>query len=83
MIASTLPIALCVVCLIYFPIMQRLAWRWLCYALVALAAFAFLRQKAVHMQYVGIEIAALGCLLIYLDPLRFVRKGEKSETPIG
>ena len=58
--------------------MQRLGWRWLCYGLIAFVTIACLRQKTVHLQYIGIEVAAFGCLLTFLDPLRFVRRATTS-----
>ena len=73
MFASTFPIALCLIGLVYGLVMQRLAWRWLCYGLILFVAIACLRQKTVHLQYIGIEVAAFGCLLTFLDPLRFTR----------
>ncbi len=80
MFASTLPISLCLIGLICGLVMQRVGWGWLCYGLIAFVAIACLRQGTLHLQYTGIEVAAFGWLLTFLDPLRFVRKRV---TPIA
>ncbi len=81
MIASTLPVALCLIAMIYVLSMRRLGRRWLCYTLM-LITFTCVRSRTVHFAYIGIEVASIGILLTYLDPLRFVRmaKAKTAET---
>ncbi len=43
------------------------------FGLIGFVAIACLGQKTVHLLYMGIEVAAFGCMLTFLDPLRLVR----------
>ena len=73
MIASTFPVALSLVAMIYGLTMLRFGRRWASYTLMLVAAYMCLRSRTVHFAYIGIEVASVGLLLTYLDPLRFVR----------
>ena len=76
MIASTMPIALSLVAMIYGLTTHRLGRRWVSYTLMLVAAYVCLRSHTVHFASIGIEVASVGLALTSLDPLRFVRTAK-------
>ena len=65
MIVTTMLIAAPVLALLWFFILCRVPWPWAGYAIVFVVGMVCLLSGTVHMIYVGIEIAALGSLLIW------------------
>lgn len=68
MVLSTLLIAVLVLAVLWFFILRRIPWRWASYLIVLLVAALFIWSGTVHFVYTGIEVAALGCFLVWWNP---------------
>ena len=64
-VLTTMFITVIVLALLWFLLLQRLPWSWAGYIVVLLSGATFLWFGTVHFAYIGIEIAAFGCLLIW------------------
>ena len=71
MLLSTIVPAMFIVGLVYLFVIRHLRWRWLSYALVLVIAAALVSAGAVHTNFTGIEVAGLGCLTTWLDPMGY------------
>ena len=68
MILSTLFVAVLVVAVLWFLVLRRIPWRSAAYLIVLLVAALFIWSGSVHFVYTGVEVAALGCLLVWWNP---------------
>ncbi len=71
---STLLPAIIMVALMQFFVIRLLPWRWLSYGLSLATAVALVSTGKVHFSYTGLEVAGLGCLVTWLDPLGYWKK---------
>ena len=68
MILSTLLIAVLVLAVLWFVLLRRVPWRWASYLVVLFVAASFVWAGSVHFVYTGVEVAALGCFLVWWNP---------------
>jgi hypothetical protein len=73
MIVTTLFIAAIIIAGFYFLAIRFIPWSGLSYALMIAVGFACLIPGGVHFLYIGIEVMALGCLLVWIH-YQFIRK---------
>jgi hypothetical protein len=66
MVFSTLFIAVIVIGVLWFLLLQRLRQAWMGYVLVLAAGIACFLFGSVHFVYIGIEVIGLGCLVVWL-----------------
>ena len=66
MVFTTMFIAVVVLALLWFIILQRLPWPLAGYAVVAIAGVACFLFGSVHFVYIGVEILGFGGLLVWL-----------------
>jgi hypothetical protein len=74
MLLSTLIPAIVAVALVYFLLIRLLPWRWLSYGLALAIGGGLISARTVHLQYTGVDVAGLGCLITWLDPMGYWRK---------
>ena len=68
MILTTLSIAALALALLWFFVLKNIPWRWAGYLVVLVVAALFIWSGSVHFVYTGVEVAALGCLLVWWNP---------------
>ncbi len=73
MIVTTLFAAAIIVAMLYFLSIRFIPWSILSYALMIVVGIACLFPGDVHFRYVGLEVIAIGCLLVWLH-YQFIRK---------
>ena len=73
MLLSTIVPAIIIVGLVYLFLIRHLRWRWLSYGLTLVIAATLVSAGAVHTSFTGIEVAGLGCLTTWLDPMGYWR----------
>jgi len=66
MLLTTLFIAAIMIAALYFTVVRNLRWPVLSYALMVSVGIACLFVGGVHFAYIGIEIAILGGLIVWL-----------------
>ena len=79
MIFTTIFIAAIVIALLYFVAIRFIPWPALSYVLMVGAGLVCLMQGDVHFRYIGIEIAGIGSLVVWLH--YNVLKKRKSGAP--
>ena len=80
MIFTTLFIAALAVGLLWFIILRHLRWTWLGYLIVILVAGLFIASGTVHFVYAGVEVAAVGLVLVWWNGSRKEEVGGKPPT---
>ncbi len=73
MIFTTLIVAAIIVAGLYFLAIRFIPWPSLSYALMVAVGVTCLFPGDVHFRYIGIEVAALGCLVVWIH-YRFIQK---------
>lgn len=73
MLFATFIPAIIIVVLIYFFVIWFFRWRWLSYGLSLSIATALISFGAVHTILIAIEVAGLGFLITWLDPMSYWR----------
>jgi membrane protein implicated in regulation of membrane protease activity len=73
MIFTTLLVAAIIVAGLYFLVVRFIPWQGLSYGLMIVVGVACLLPGDVHFRYIGIEVAALGCLMVWIHH-QFLRK---------
>jgi hypothetical protein len=73
MIFTTLLVAAITVAGLYFLIVRFLPWQGISYGLMIVVGIVCLFPGEVHFRYIGFEIAALGCLMVWIH-YQFLRK---------
>ena len=71
MLLSTIVPAIFIVCLVYLLVVRYFRWRWLSYGLTVAIAAVFLAKGGIHADYTGMEVAGLGCLTTWFDPMGY------------
>jgi len=66
MVFTTLSIAVIVIGVLWFLILQKLRQAWTGYVLVSTAGIACFLFGSVHFVYIGIEVIGLGSLIVWL-----------------
>ena len=66
MVFTTLFIAITIIGVLWFSMLQRLRQAWTGYVLVLAAGIACFLFGSVHFVYIGIEVIGLGCLIVRL-----------------
>ncbi len=74
MLLSTLVPAIILVAFMYISLSRLFRWRWLSYGLALTIAGLLAATHTVHLSLTGIEVAGLGCLVTWLDPLGYWKK---------
>jgi hypothetical protein len=73
MIVTTLFAAAIIVAMLYFLAIRFIPWPGASYALVVFVGVACLFPGDVHFRYVGLEVIALGSLLVWFHH-QYIRK---------
>ena len=73
MIVTTLFVAAIIIAGLYFLAVRFIPWPGLSYALMIAVGIACLLPGDVHFRYIGIEVAAFGCMLVWMHH-QFIRK---------
>jgi hypothetical protein len=73
MLIATIVPAILIVGLVYLFVIRLLRWRWLSYVLILVIAMALVSAGAVHTIMIAIEVAGIGCLITWLDPMSYWR----------
>jgi len=74
MLLSTLLPAVILVAFLYLAVSRLCRWRWLSYGLALTTAGLLAATQTVHLILAGVEVARLGCLVTWLDPLGYWKK---------
>jgi hypothetical protein len=73
MLASTIAPALFAVSLMYLVVIKLIPWRRFSYGLFIALGVALISVGKARLDYAGMEVAALGCLITWLDPMAYWR----------
>ena len=73
MIFTTMVVAAVIVAGLYFLLIRFIRWPGLSYVLMVAVGIACLLPGDIHFRYIGIEVAALGTLVVWLH-YQFIRK---------
>ena len=74
MLLTTAGLACLVLALLWLFPLRLFARPWAGYLVVVAVGILFMLSGSVHLIYVGVEVAALGCLLVWFDPARKHRR---------
>lgn len=66
MVLTTMFIALIVLALLWFLVLQRLPWALVSYGVVVIAGIGCLLFGSVHFVYIGLEVIGFGFLSVWL-----------------
>jgi hypothetical protein len=73
MLGSTIAPALFVVGLMYLVVIKLIPWRRLSYAISIGLGVALISVGKAQLDSAGFQVAALGCLITWLDPVGYWR----------
>jgi hypothetical protein len=73
MLASTIASTLFAVSLLYFFVIRLIPWRRFSYGVFLALGVALISVGKARLDYAGMEVAALGCLITWLDPAGYWR----------
>lgn len=74
MLLTTAGLACLAVALLWVFPLRFFKQAWAGYAVVIAVGALFILAGSVHLIFVGIEVAAFGCFLVWLDPARKHRR---------
>jgi drug/metabolite transporter (DMT)-like permease len=81
MLFTTLVIAAMIIAAVYFGAVRFIPWPMISYLLMVVVGVACLLPGDVHFRYIGIEVAALGSLVVWLY-YHLIRKPITKDTAI-
>jgi drug/metabolite transporter (DMT)-like permease len=78
-IFTTLLVAAITVAALYFLVVRFLPWQGISYGLMIIVGVVCLFPGDLHFRYIGFEIAALGCLMVWIHH-QFLRKARVPDS---